>query len=126
MVKLTETTLILITLLLASPVWAEEGWATYYTEESCKKEGTSGVLTANGERYLEAGMTCALPSRCFGCKVRVTSLTTGKSIILRHNDYGPGKKPRSKGVVVDLTPAAFKALGHSLKEGRIPVEVESL
>ena len=104
---------------------AEEwGKASYYTTASCQREGTSGVYTANGERYNEKAFTCALPRRDFGKWYRVTNYITGESIIVRHNDYGPGKGPRSRGVIIDLTPTAFKALGASLGSGLAQVVVE--
>lgn len=90
---------------------ATSGIATFYTVESCKREGTSGVFTASGERYDESKFTCAIRSREFGRKYKVTNLANGKSVVVRHNDFGPGKKPTSRGVVIDLSPAAFDALG---------------
>ena len=110
------------------------GYATYYTVASCKAEGTSGVLTASGKQYDESQMTCALPfhprkvngRRVWGQRYRITNLRTGKSIICMHLDYGPGKKARMRGVVCDLTPAAFKALGGKLRDGRIKVRVEKI
>jgi len=110
------------------------GYATYYTVASCKAEGTSGVLTASGKQYDESQMTCALPfhprkvngRRAWGQRYRITNLRTGKSIICTHLDYGPGKKARTRGVVCDLTPAAFKALGGKLRDGRIKVKVEKI
>ena len=101
----------------------ETGWATYYTAESCQREGTSGVWTASGEKYREQSMTCALPHRRFGQTYRVQSLKTGRSVAVRHNDFGPSEKCRRRGVVVDLTPRAFSELGHPLSEGRIKVSV---
>ena len=113
---------------------ATTGIATYYTVKSCQREGTSGVLTASGARYVESAMTCALlfhPRKVNGrrqwCgKWRITNLQTGKSITVTHTDYGPGKKARKRGVVVDLTPAAFLALGGKLRDGRLKVKVEKL
>jgi len=39
-------------------------------------------------------------------------------------DNGPGIVPRSRGVVIDLTPAAFIALGGKLRDGKIRVKIE--
>ncbi len=107
---------------------AAEGLATYYTEESCKREGTSGVWTANGERFDENALTCAMRSRAWGSKFKVTNLANGKSIIVRLNDFGPGKKPTARGVIIDLTPAGMKALGawDKRKAGEIKVRVEAI
>lgn len=88
------------------------GKATYYTVESCKREGTSGVKTANGEDYDELALTAALPRRDFGGLYRVCARRqAGRCLVLRHNDFGPGRRARARGVVIDLTPAAFDALG---------------
>lgn len=114
------------------PVTAE-GWATYYTVASCQREGTSGVLTASGRRYNESELVCALPEypprgadgkRQWGRLVRITNAATGKSIVCKQWDFGPGRKARSRGVVVDLSPAAFEAVGGVLKQGRVNVTVE--
>lgn len=98
-------------LMLCVTAHAVEGYATYYTEESCKREGTSGIWTASGERFDETALTCAMRSRQWGKKLLVYSHDTGKSIIVTLNDFGPGKGPSAKGVVIDLTPAGMRALG---------------
>jgi rare lipoprotein A (peptidoglycan hydrolase) len=98
-------------LLVCVNAHALEGFATYYTEESCKREGTSGVWTASGERFDENALTCAMRSRDWGKKFLVYSPDTGKSIIVRLNDFGPGKKATKNGTIIDLTPAGMKALG---------------
>ena len=108
------------------------GWATYYTKASAKSEGTSGTTMASNKPYDESKMTCALPfhppiksnRRQWGKSYRVVNIKNGKSVIVKHYDYGPGKKARSNGVVIDLTPAAFKALGAELRQGRVKVRVE--
>lgn len=115
-------------LLIVGNVYAAEGLATYYTEASCKREGTSGIFTANGERFDESALTCAMRSRKWGSKFKVTNLANGKSIEVRLNDFGPGKKPTARGVIIDLTPAGMKALGawDKRKAGEIKVKVESI
>lgn len=115
-------------LLIVGNIYAAEGLATYYTEESCKREGTSGVWTASGERFDESALTCAMRSRKWGSKFKVTNLANGKSIIVRLNDFGPGKKPTARGVIIDLTPAGMKALGawDKRKAGEIKVRVEEI
>lgn len=114
---------------------AMTGWATYYTAKSCQREGTSGVLTASGARYDESLMTCALPfhppringRRAWGAKYRVTNLRTGLSTIVTHMDYGPGRQATKVNmVVIDLTPAAFVALGGKLHDGKIKVRIEEV
>lgn len=100
---------------------AAEGWASYYTVESCQREGTSGVYTANGEWYDERGMTCALRRRDWGKSYLVCGPVGCAEV--RHNDFGPGRGPTAKGVIVDLTPRAFKAVCGDLRQGRCEVGV---
>jgi len=99
--------------------------ASYYTYQSCRKEGTSGVWTASGERFNENDLTCALRSRDFGGLYRVTNLKNGKSVVVRHNDYGPNKKLHAKGRIIDLSRGAFLRLA-PLSDGVIPVKVERI
>lgn len=82
---------------------------------------------------MENLLTCALPlttrkawNMRFGQKVRVTNLTSGVTVIAIYEDTGPGKRACSKNVIVDLTPAAFEALGGKLKDGKIKVKVEKV
>lgn len=69
----------------------------------------SGGKTANGERAHPHGMTAAHRTLPFGTMVRVTHTKTGKSVVVRINDRGPFIRGR----VIDLTPAAARALGFS-------------
>jgi rare lipoprotein A len=52
-------------------------------------------------------LTAAHPSLPFGTKVRVTNNHTGRSVVVRINDRGPFVKGR----VIDLSPAAARAIG---------------
>jgi rare lipoprotein A len=67
----------------------------------------SGGGTASGERMNPGELTAAHPSLPFGTKVRVTNQHTGRSVVVRINDRGPFVKGR----VIDLSPAAAKAIG---------------
>lgn len=103
-----------------------QGTASYYTVASCQREGTSGVRTANGETYDETALTCALRRRDFGGQYRVcTAAAPSRCVVVRHNDFGPGKGATARGVVIDLTPAAFQALS-PLRAGVVAVTVEAL
>jgi rare lipoprotein A (peptidoglycan hydrolase) len=122
---------LLIWLAGCVPIPALEGYATYYTVASCKREGTSGTLTASGAPYNESEMTCALPfhPKKWGSKYRVTNLRTGKSIVCEHWDFGPGKHSRRvNAVIIDLSPAAMFALAgrEGLRQGKIKVTVEKI
>jgi rare lipoprotein A len=67
----------------------------------------SGGGTASGERMNPGALTAAHPRLPFGTKVRVTNRRTGRSVIVRINDRGPFVKGR----VIDLSPAAARAIG---------------
>ncbi len=67
----------------------------------------SGGGTASGERMNPSALTAAHPSLPFGTKVRVTNSHTGRSVVVRINDRGPFVKGR----IIDLSPAAAKAIG---------------
>jgi rare lipoprotein A len=69
----------------------------------------SGEPTANGEYAHAHALTAAHRTLPFGTKVKVTNLTTGRSVIVRINDRGP----YIKGRIIDLTPAGAKAIGSS-------------
>jgi len=69
----------------------------------------SGGETANGERAVASGLTAAHRTLPFGTLVRVTCRSTGRSVVVRINDRGPFVAGR----VIDVTPAAARALGFS-------------
>lgn len=82
--------------------------------------GFHGRKTANGERYDQNGMTAAHKSLPFDTRVRVTSIATGKSVIVTINDRGPYRKGR----VIDLSAAAAKAIGmYKRGIGKVKIEV---
>jgi rare lipoprotein A len=67
----------------------------------------SGQRTANGERAQPSGLTAAHRTLPFGTHVRVTNKSNGRSVVVRINDRGPFVRGR----IIDLTPAAARALG---------------
>ena len=69
----------------------------------------SGGKTANGEVARAGGMTAAHKTLPFGTLVRVTNKRSGRSIIVRINDRGPFVRGR----IIDLMPAAARAIGCS-------------
>lgn len=68
---------------------------------------STGVKTANGEAFDPSQLTAAHRTLPFGTKLRVTNLTTGKSVTVRVNDRGPFVDGR----VVDLSYSAAQSLG---------------
>ena len=69
--------------------------------------GFGGHRTASGERFNGGALTAAHRSLPFGSRVRVTSRRTGRSVVVRINDRGPYVGGR----IIDLSPAASRALG---------------
>jgi rare lipoprotein A len=89
------------------------GKASWYGSEG-------GPKTANGERYDPQGLTAAHRTLPFGTKVRVTSIKTGKSAIVRINDRGPFRGNRA----IDISAAAAEAIGiKSDGVGEVRIEV---
>jgi rare lipoprotein A len=83
-----------------SPAVAQSGLASVYSTES-------GSRTASGARLNPGALTAAHRSLPFGSRVRVTNRSNGRSIIVTINDRGPFVRGR----IIDLTPAAARALG---------------
>jgi rare lipoprotein A len=69
----------------------------------------SGGRTANGEHASAGGLTAAHRSLPFGTLVKVTNRHSQRSVVVRVNDRGPFVRGR----VIDLTPAAARAIGFS-------------
>ena len=80
-----------------------------------------GQRTASGERYDMYKMTAAHPTLPIPSYARVTSLDSGKSVIVRINDRGPFHASR----ITDLSYTAALKLG-LLGKGSHEVEVERL
>lgn len=102
---------------------ASFGECSYYNTASCKREGTSGVWTASGEKFDDNGLTCAMRSRDFGKYYKVTNIANGKSVIVKHNDFGPNKKLWKRGRIIDLSEGAFRKIA-DVKVGIIQVKIE--
>ena len=87
--------------IIAIPItaFAQTGIASVY----------SGGRTADGEHAYAGGLTAAHRSLPFGTLVRVTNKRNGRSVVVRINDRGPFVRGR----VIDVTPAAARALGFS-------------
>jgi rare lipoprotein A len=76
--------------------------------------GNSGIAsiysdsrTASGEAMSSGAMTAAHRSLPFGTHVTVVNKNNGRSVVVRINDRGPFVRGR----VIDLSPAAARALG---------------
>ena len=80
-----------------------------------------GRLTANGEIFRMRKLTAAHKSLPMGTIVRVTSLRTGRSVVVRINDRGPYMDRR----VIDLSRGAAQELG-VVRRGLEPVLLEQI
>ena len=96
----------------AQPGYDMLGYATWYGTES-------GNQTANGERFRPDWVTGAHRDLPLPSYVEVTSLDTGRRILVRINDRGPfGESAR----IIDLSKGAAEVLGVRAK-GKAAVRV---
>ena len=70
--------------------------------------GFHGKKTANGERFDQDGLTAAHCCWPFGVRLKVTLLSTGKSVVVRLNDRMPLNR---KGRILDLSRGAARHIG---------------
>jgi rare lipoprotein A len=69
--------------------------------------GFHGKQTASGERYDQDALTAAHPYWAFGTRVKVTLLSTGRSVVVRIND----RFPAYKGRIIDVSRGTARAIG---------------
>lgn len=74
-----------------------------------------GRKMANGQRFSQGRMTAAHPSLRLGSTVTVVNRRTGKSVRVKITDRC--------NCSIDLSKAAFRALGGKLSQGRLPVKI---
>ena len=86
---------------LPDPGYTQEGVASWYGP------GYHGRRTSSGEIFDQEAMTAAHVSFAFGTQVKVTLLSTGRSVVVRIND----RFPSHKGRVIDLSRAAARRIG---------------
>ncbi|MGY8661703.1 septal ring lytic transglycosylase RlpA family protein [Bradyrhizobium sp. UFLA05-109] len=77
---------------------ASQGVASFYSDDQ---------ETASGEKFDKHELTAAHPTLPFGTRLRVTNVSTGRSVTVRVNDRGPYVRGR----VVDVSYSAAEALG---------------
>ena len=85
----------------ADPQYDMLGYASWYGSES-------GNRTANGERFRAKWITAAHVTLPLPSYVEVTSLDTGRTIVVRVNDRGPFA---GRGRIIDLSRGAADELG---------------
>jgi len=82
--------------------------------------GYHGNRTSSGERFDQDDLTAAHYDWAFGTKVKVTLLSTGRSVVVRVNDRFPKYKKR----VLDVSRGAARAIGLiGPGTGRVRLEV---
>jgi len=100
---------------LEAGTYATKGMASYYAARH------HGKRTASGERVDRNALTAAHRSLPLGSRVRVTSLQTRRSVVVRINDRGP----HSRGRIIDLSYKAARQL-EMLNAGVAMVRLELL
>jgi rare lipoprotein A len=81
--------------------YVQQGIASWYGP------GYHGRRTSSGEVFDQEAMTAAHVSFAFGTQVKVTLLSTGRSVVVRIND----RFPSHKGRVIDLSRGAARRIG---------------
>lgn len=77
--------------------------------------------TASGERFVAHNFTAAHRTLPFGTLVRIHTVRTGRSCVVRINDRGP----YIRGRIIDVSPAAAKMLGlDSSGIAKVNIDVE--
>jgi len=97
---------------------------SWYSQESCRREGTSGI-NADGTRFDDTDFSCASWDYPFGTSLLVTNPVNQKSVIVVVKDRGPAKRLYRQGRKLDLSKSAFKSIA-PLKLGVITVRVREL
>jgi len=101
--------------LTAVQPFKQRGMASWYGKQF------HGQKTSSGELYDMYKMTAAHPTLPIPSYVRVTRVSTGKSVIVRVNDRGPFHANR----VIDLSYVAAYKLGY-IQAGAAEVTVEAI
>lgn len=102
------------TIALDVTLYQKSANACYYHDKFNGRKTASGAIFNNSE------LTCAHKKLPFGTLLKVTSLQTGKSVIVKVTDRGPF----SKGKDIDLSKKAFKAIAPKRYGGHIAVSIE--
>jgi rare lipoprotein A len=83
------------------PGTVETGIASWYGP------GYDGKKTSSGEVFDQDALTAAHVKWAFGTRVKVTLLSTGKSVVVRINDRFPAHKGRA----IDVSRGAARQIG---------------
>lgn len=105
---LAQSVLVGVALSLTSQAFAADGGDRLSGIASVYDQ-SAGAQTASGEPLCEEALTAAHRSLPFGTVVRVINRQNGQFTLVRINDRGPFVRGR----IIDLSPAAGRALGLS-------------
>lgn len=98
--------------------YQETGYASWYGGKNSRMKTSSGEYINPQRSMTAAHKTLPMP-----CKVKVTCLSTGKSVVVRINNRGPFHSNR----LIDLTTAAAGRIGlRSRGVGKVHLEVISV
>ena len=112
-VKVADT-IVMDTIDFNVVLYKEEAHASYYHDKFTGRRTASGAIFNNKE------LTCAHKTLPFGTKLKVTSIKTGKSVIVTVTDRGPFAKGRH----IDLSKKAFMLIAPNKYGGHIMVKIE--
>ncbi len=101
--------------LPTSNVVVPDGKSSYYGEKF------HGKTTASGAIFDASAYTAAHLTYSFGTRLKVTSVETGKSVVVEINDRGPYVSDPNR--ILDLSKAAFEHIA-PLSRGIIEVKIE--
>lgn len=101
--------------LSTSNVVIADGKSSYYGEKF------HGKTTASGAIFDASAYTAAHLTYSFGTRLKVTSVETGKSVVVEVNDRGPYVSDPNR--ILDLSKAAFEYIS-PLSRGIIEVRIE--
>ena len=102
-----------VSLLSCSSSIIETGNASYYADKF------EGKKTASGATFQQRKLTAAHKTLPFGTKIKVTNVTTGKTVKVKVNDRGPFVAGR----IIDLSKRAAKKIG-LVQKGILQVEIK--
>ena len=102
-----------VSLLSCSRSIIETGNASYYADKF------EGKKTASGATFQQRKLTAAHKTLPFGTKIKVTNVTTGKTVKVKVNDRGPFVAGR----IIDLSKRAAKKIG-LVQKGILQVEIK--
>jgi rare lipoprotein A len=93
--------------------WTQTGIASWYGP------GYQGKRTSSGEVFDQDALTAAHAALPFGTRLRVTLLSTGKSVVVQVND-----RIQRRDRIIDLSRGAARAIGLlGPGTGRVRIEV---